>query len=658
MNRRFFFTLICCLFSLWSWSKVNYCPSDMDSLNYDYYKEILCIGNVKETLSMADTLFEKGKKSKDTKAQCLSILCKLNYYYFKRAPLDSIHHYVKQLQFFSRKVNRPRYYYFAYSRKISLYTKKMMLNTAVKEAQKMLKEAQKENYEQGIIEAYKVLANVHLINKEYDLSLIMFKKSIAYMEDNAIDYQNAYILYLSIANLYLKQDSLKQAKYYITQSETYAHSELRIAAINLSRCILASREHRFKDAKDTLELLNSYKSPIIKKKRKTAEREYYVNLYLHKKQYNNLVTYLEPRVKNQRDNSHKITLLQTLAKAYSLNKQYKKAAVTFERTYALRERLLAFTEKADIAKANADLDNARLEKEKQNLKAKIQGKTIESLRIATISACIFLLVVFLFILLLRRRIKQLHRIRHELIVANKNIVHLSHLKTTFIRSISHEIRTPLNLITGFSTVLSDKYKTDKETQEYAKIIQEGSHQLTSTINNLIDISSLDKVNEPLSIEKVDLNKLCTSCIDEANIRKKEGVVICFKPAKEPSFILSNYNAITQILRNLLSNACHFTREGTISVSYKLDCKEKNILFTVTDTGTGICPEIQQIIYQRFSKGDAFTEGLGLGLSICQVLIHRLRGRIDLDLNYNLGTCFIVSLPYVKAASSLDKKRVM
>ena len=107
--------------------------------------------------------------------------------------------------------------------------------------------------------------------------------------------------------------------------------------------------------------------------------------------------------------------------------------------------------------------------------------------------------------------------------------------------------------------------------------------------------------------------------------------------------------LRQVLINLLVNATKFTKEGSIVL--KLEMSDRNTaFFSVTDTGCGIPLEKQDLIFERFEKLNDFAQGSGLGLSICQVIVEKLRGKIELWSEPGKGSRFTVVLPVVKATS--------
>ena len=108
--------------------------------------------------------------------------------------------------------------------------------------------------------------------------------------------------------------------------------------------------------------------------------------------------------------------------------------------------------------------------------------------------------------------------------------------------------------------------------------------------------------------------------------------------------ISDKKMVHQILFNLLHNAVKFTPEGEIELSYEVIPDKKEIRFLVRDSGIGIPKENQKKVFERFYKVDSFTQGSGLGLSLCQILVQRLQGSLYLDDKYQKGSLFVFIHP--------------
>ncbi len=219
------------------------------------------------------------------------------------------------------------------------------------------------------------------------------------------------------------------------------------------------------------------------------------------------------------------------------------------------------------------------------------------------------------------------------------------MKSTFIANISHEIRTPLNAIVGFSELISDESISAGEKKEFFSIINNNSYLLLNLINDILDLSRLESGNMKFIIEKTNLSDCCRNALASVEHRVFPGVQLTYTPSEDPLHIQTDSIRLQQLLINLLTNACKFTKEGEINLSYQIDEDKQHVRITVTDTGCGIPEDKQKVIFERFEKVDEYAQGTGLGLSISQTIIEHLGGSIQLDPTYKHGARFIVLHPY-------------
>jgi PAS domain S-box-containing protein len=235
------------------------------------------------------------------------------------------------------------------------------------------------------------------------------------------------------------------------------------------------------------------------------------------------------------------------------------------------------------------------------------------------------------------------------------------LKSSFLSGISHEIRTPLNAILGFSQLILDSENLDKKLQDYANIIIKRGNDLVEIVDNIMEISTIQSGALKPVYSEVPVNVLLESIYREfsaqpavssfsieLNLEKR----ICGKNF----FIHSDGNIIKQIFKKLIDNSIKFTPHGQISFGYKLK-ESKEIVFYVSDTGIGIQPERQDIIFDMFRTAEAdnseFNDGLGLGLSIVKELIKLLDGEIWFYSLPGRGTDMYFSIPIEKAGPSRE-----
>ena len=233
----------------------------------------------------------------------------------------------------------------------------------------------------------------------------------------------------------------------------------------------------------------------------------------------------------------------------------------------------------------------------------------------------------------------------QLRTAKEIAEHANQMKSTFIANISHEIRTPLNAIVGFSELISDESISAGEKKEFFSIINNNSYLLLNLINDILDLSRLESGNMKFIIEKTNLSDCCRNALASVEHRVFPGVQLTYTPSEDPLHIQTDSIRLQQLLINLLTNACKFTKEGEINLSYQIDEDKQHIRITVTDTGCGIPEDKQKVIFERFEKVDEYAQGTGLGLSISQTIIEHLGGSIQLDPTYKHGARFIVLHPY-------------
>ncbi len=124
----------------------------------------------------------------------------------------------------------------------------------------------------------------------------------------------------------------------------------------------------------------------------------------------------------------------------------------------------------------------------------------------------------------------------------------------------------------------------------------------------------------------------------------QDVKLYYTPKKTDYTLTSDRSSVTQILSNLLHNALKFTQRGEVEISYEVDNDKKELRLYVRDTGPGVSSELKEQIFERFYKVDSFTQGAGLGLSLCRILAGRLGTRVYLDDSYHEGCLFVLAYP--------------
>ena len=241
-------------------------------------------------------------------------------------------------------------------------------------------------------------------------------------------------------------------------------------------------------------------------------------------------------------------------------------------------------------------------------------------------------------------ITNIQNIEQELIFARIKAEQSDRLKTAFLANMSHEIRTPLNAIVGFSDVLASGGSSEDEQQGYVDIIKTNSDLLLRLINDILDVSRLEADRVTFTFEECDVVPLCQRVLASVSQARKSENEFIFECDRESMDMRTDTQRLQQVIINLLSNADKFTRNGKITLGLKMDEKQREVLFSVSDTGTGIPLEKQKLVFERFEKLNEYVQGTGLGLSICESIVTRLGGQIGVISEVGQGSTFWFTLP--------------
>lgn len=259
-------------------------------------------------------------------------------------------------------------------------------------------------------------------------------------------------------------------------------------------------------------------------------------------------------------------------------------------------------------------------------------------------------VLFLIFLLVLgwKKIFRLKRSQMRQEAMKEKAVQAIQRKNMFLSNMSHEVRTPLNAIVGFSAVLTDEDESfdDESRREFSEIIKVNSFQLLKLINDILDFSDFENDNITFNIRTHDAVKLCNEVVETVMASRKLEVEMRFDTDLSVLMLDTDDARLRQVLINLLVNAAKFTEQGSIVLELKM-ADADTALFSVTDTGCGIPPEKQHLIFERFEKLNDFVQGSGLGLSICQLIVKYMNGKLWVDSGYTRGArfCFTHPLKY-------------
>lgn len=238
-------------------------------------------------------------------------------------------------------------------------------------------------------------------------------------------------------------------------------------------------------------------------------------------------------------------------------------------------------------------------------------------------------------------ITDIKKTEKELIKARVKAEESDRLKSSFLANMSHEIRTPLNAIVGFSKLIIES-ESVFERQQYAEIIDHNTTLLLTLFNDILDLAALEAGSLEFNIQPIRLNDVCIQLYELYRDTVKENVKLVLDQSDPDLFVPGDWNRISQIFTNLITNAIKFTSQGEIHFGFE---KKRNMIQCyVADTGKGIPTEQAATIFRRFGKVDDFVQGTGLGLTICRMLVEKMGGHIWLRSRVSKGTIFYFTLP--------------
>lgn len=243
-------------------------------------------------------------------------------------------------------------------------------------------------------------------------------------------------------------------------------------------------------------------------------------------------------------------------------------------------------------------------------------------------------------------------VTHELRVANEKLKELDDLKTDFISIASHQLRTPLTAIQGYSSMLLEGSYGDfpAEVRKVIDKIFQSAQRLIFIVNDLLDISRIEKGKLELVFQTVDLENILKDVVEELRPNSiKKNIELKFVSPQDKGSILvkADANKIRQVFINIVDNALKYTNNGFVQISTLL--QDGKVLICVKDSGVGISTENMKYLFQKFSRvkgiSKMYTDGSGLGLYVAQEIVRLHHGEISVKSEgEGKGASFFVSLP--------------
>ncbi len=359
----------------------------------------------------------------------------------------------------------------------------------------------------------------------------------------------------------------------------------------------------------------------------------------------------------------------------------------FKAAYQIREKLDKYQdEKTAVEKAAAvqgAIAKMNVEQYKQELKAReLENKLDKQMAYrnkiglylgigASVILSIFLSIIMLSSKKRKTLVVSLQESNAQFLKAKKKAEQLSKVKTNFLSAITHELRTPLYGIIGISSILEQDESLKKHREDITSL-KFSADYLLAMVNDLLFLNRLEEFKEQKLEEKVFRPRVLIENIVNSLefMRKKNNNIFDICIASDvPAFLRGDYVKLSQILINLVSNACKFTEEGTITVALTAQNVGNNrvsVHFLVADNGLGISKQKQAVIFDEFTQDRKTTvfEGTGLGLAIVKRLLDMHNSTISLKSEENIGSEFQFTIDYpiaqeqefeiVKKTQKIDK----
>jgi signal transduction histidine kinase/CheY-like chemotaxis protein/HAMP domain-containing protein len=269
---------------------------------------------------------------------------------------------------------------------------------------------------------------------------------------------------------------------------------------------------------------------------------------------------------------------------------------------------------------------------------------------------------------LDRQNRDLKVAQQELEKKAEELALTSKYKSEFLANMSHELRTPLNSLLILARMLADNEEGNlsEDQVQSAQIVYSSGNDLLKLINDILDLSKVETGRMTFHVEPMLLSDLVVAVRSQfSHVAEEKGLELSITLADDvPASIETDQQRVKQIVNNLLSNAFKFTDEGSVSFNiYRPDAgldlsrsglePGEAIAISVRDTGIGIAPEQQKVIFEAFQQADGGTNrqygGTGLGLAISRELASRLGGHIDVESELGRGSTFTLYLPLVGPA---------
>ncbi|RGM09263.1 sensor histidine kinase [Bacteroides stercoris] len=584
--------------------------------------------------------------------------------YDEYVPIDSVICWSENILPVIKTNNRNDENYFLLQLQLAnAYTLRGDISLAIDRARLMYEEAKETEYEFGIAVANQAIGDAYTIANQCDKALDSYRDALK--ELNHLSQQHPYRiqLLLKISNALQRKGQLEKAQKILHDIEQtlqkqpdyatcfFANIEKANYAIShghLSKAYLKEAAAYLHNM-DSIYRIHPEKFYCFHLKYTTAA--YYRAMGNWNRMYWNKALQLYEELRQEytvnKQSAYYRWITQETIYLYKIQGKSMAACLLYQELYSTVDTLTAegYVRQINILRAKYQIDQMEIASREEH------NKFITGILTGSI------LLVFIFIIITIMLRKQ----RQEIALSTQKLEHLrtnaenaTSAKSIFLSNMSHEIRTPLNALSGFSSLLTEENLDNETRRQCNEVILQNSELLLKLINDVIDLSSLEFGKIQFCINKYNVVNICRNVIDTVSKIKQTQAAICFITELESMDIETDDARLQQVLINLLINATKFTSQGSIILELRKQ-SEQELLFSVTDTGCGIPKEKQAAIFRRFEKLNENAQGSGLGLSICQLIIEHIGGKIWIDSDYTGGSRFFFTHPIRQSQSTNPQK---
>ncbi|MBK0370817.1 tetratricopeptide repeat-containing hybrid sensor histidine kinase/response regulator [Flavobacterium agrisoli] len=511
------------------------------------------------------------------------------------------------------------------------------------------------------------LGKLYYSNKEYDLALKNFNRSILYY--NKLQPQtNKGLVYFYLGLTQIAKENYSASENYFDISteifQTLGVSDTS-GALNLKASNAYLQKKQYDLAKKTLKKTTEKKTIASLSKAK-SESFYQLGIIENELKSDSAIVFLEKalQLNSQRDDlNQKSKILLAISKYYKNKHDYDRAYTYLDEHFQLKHHIQEINNaKTEYLAYKTYKKNELLNEAHQREKEEIEAENSEKYtQLVSILAIGLISILSLLSLSLYKNniIRNQNNIvlkekNHELLIAKNKAEKASKARAEFLSTVSHELRTPLNAINGITHLLMQE-KPKKSQIGYLESLKFSGNYLSTFINEILEINKIE--SNKLEIEKISFNlkelmtNIKSSLIEMASSNNNEFILNVDE--KIPTNLIGDPTKLAQIVMNLINNALKFTQNGQVKVMVNLSEIQNEttalLHFQVIDTGIGIPADKLQTVFESFSQGSVEVNrkygGTGLGLTIVKKLVEILGGKIKLKSEVGKGSTFSFNLKF-------------